>query len=39
MESLLSLHGDGGAIAHAKPAEVAPAGRSRKTRKHKIAPA
>jgi transcriptional regulator with XRE-family HTH domain len=37
MESLLSLHGDAGAITEAKPAHVAPAGKSRKTRKHKSA--
>src|ERR1700685_153619 len=30
MESLLSLHGDAGAVTHAKPAEVARAGKSRK---------
>jgi transcriptional regulator with XRE-family HTH domain len=35
MESLLSLHGDAGAVTQAKPAPVAPAGKSRKTRKHK----
>jgi len=35
MESLLSLHGDAGAVTQAKPAQVAPAGKSRKTRKHK----
>jgi transcriptional regulator with XRE-family HTH domain len=35
MESLLSLHGDAGAITQAKPAQVAAAGKSRKTRKHK----
>jgi transcriptional regulator with XRE-family HTH domain len=37
MESLLSLHGDAGAVTQAKPAQVAPAGKSRKTRKHKSA--
>src|SRR6202050_5800887 len=37
MESLLSLHGDAGAVSQAKPAQVAPAGKSRKTRKHKSA--
>jgi len=37
MESLLSLHGDAGGVAQAKPAPVAPAGKSRKTRKHKSA--
>ena len=37
MESLLSLHGDAGAVTQAKPARVAPAGKSRKTRKHKSA--
>jgi transcriptional regulator with XRE-family HTH domain len=37
MESLLSLHGDSGAVTHAKPAEVLAAGKSRKTRKHKSA--
>jgi transcriptional regulator with XRE-family HTH domain len=37
MESLLSLHGDVGAVTQAKPAQVAPAGKSRKTRKHKSA--
>ena len=35
MESLLSLHGDAGAVNQAKPVQVAPAGKSRKTRKHK----
>ena len=38
MESLLSLHGDAGAVTSAKPAESAPAGRSRKARKHKSTP-
>jgi transcriptional regulator with XRE-family HTH domain len=37
MESLLSLHGDAGAVTQAKPAQVAPAGKSRKTRRHKSA--
>jgi transcriptional regulator with XRE-family HTH domain len=37
MESLLSLHGDAGVVTQAKPAQVAPAGKSRKTRKHKSA--
>jgi transcriptional regulator with XRE-family HTH domain len=37
MESLLSLHGDAGAVTQAKPAQVAPAGKSHKTRKHKSA--
>jgi transcriptional regulator with XRE-family HTH domain len=37
MESLLSLHGDAGALTQAKPAEVARAGKSRRTRKHKSA--
>jgi transcriptional regulator with XRE-family HTH domain len=35
MESLLSLHGDTGAAMHAKTAQTAAAGKSRKTRKHK----
>ncbi len=35
MESLLSLHGDAGAVAKAKPAQAAAAGKSRKTRQHK----
>jgi len=35
MESLLSLHGDAGAVTQVKPAQVAPAGKPRKTRKHK----
>jgi len=34
MESLLSLHGDAGTAARAKPAEAVPASKSRKTRKH-----
>jgi transcriptional regulator with XRE-family HTH domain len=37
MESLLSLHGDADAVTQAKPAQLAPAGKSRKTRKHKSA--
>jgi transcriptional regulator with XRE-family HTH domain len=37
MESLLSLHGDAGAVTHTKPAQVAPAAKSRRTRKHKSA--
>jgi transcriptional regulator with XRE-family HTH domain len=37
MESLLSLHGDADTVTQAKPAPVAPAGKSRKTRKHKSA--
>jgi len=37
MESLLSLHGDAGAVSQAKPMQLAPAGKSRKTRKHKTA--
>jgi transcriptional regulator with XRE-family HTH domain len=37
MESLLSLHGDAGAVTQGKPAQAAPAGKSRKTRKHKSA--
>jgi transcriptional regulator with XRE-family HTH domain len=37
MESLLSLHGDSGAVAHAKATQAAPASKSRKTRKHKSA--
>jgi hypothetical protein len=37
MESLLSLHGDAGAVTHARPAELVPLGKSRKTRKHKSA--
>ena len=38
MESLLSLHGDAGAVTSAKPAEERHlAGRSRKARKHKSA--
>jgi transcriptional regulator with XRE-family HTH domain len=39
MESLLSLHGDAGAVTQAKGAEVALAGKSRKTRKRKGASA
>jgi transcriptional regulator with XRE-family HTH domain len=35
MESLLSLHGDAGAVAHAKPGETIAAEKSRKARKHK----
>ena len=37
MESLLSLHGDAGAITHAKAADMTAAGKSRKARKHKSA--
>ncbi len=37
MESLLSLHGDAGTATHTKQAPVAPAAKSRGTRKHKSA--
>jgi len=33
----LSLHGDAGAITHAKAADMTAAGKSRKARKHKSA--
>jgi transcriptional regulator with XRE-family HTH domain len=37
MESLLSLHGDAGALTHTKSTEILPARKSGKTRRHKSA--